>query len=114
MAQKLSPGRYQLSPLEGLHIDVHAVGTLFVVVAAMDTTLLSVPPGGGAIDISAQLMNGSGSKHRIEIEVFFNGATPGASYTISVRDDSQAVLDTFIVHDSGIHFGEVQLRVTVV
>lgn len=114
MAQKLSPGRYQVTPLEGLHIDIQAVGTLFIVIAAMDNTLLSVPPGGGVIDITPQMMNGSGSKHRIEIEVFFNGAASGAHYVIDVRDDSGTPLDLFGVADSGNHFGEVQLKVAVV
>jgi hypothetical protein len=114
MAQRLGLGRYQLTPTEGLHIAIGVVGALFVASAALDTTVLPMPAGGGVIDITPQMMTGSGSKHRIEIEVFFNGAAPNAHYTIRVRDDSGAVLDTFDVFDSGSHVGEVVLKATVV
>lgn len=111
MAQRLGLGRYHLTPTEGLHIAIGAIGTLFLATAALDTTILPIKPSG--VDITPQMMTGSGSKHRIEIDLFFNGGAPAAHYTVQVRDDSGTILDTFDVHDSGIHTGEVALRVIV-
>ena len=113
MAQRLGLGRYHLTPSEGLHLAIGAVGTLFLATVALDATVLPVPPGGGVIDITPQMMTGSGSKHRIEIDVFFNGATAVAQYTVEVRDDGGTLLDGFNVHDSGSHAGEVVLKVIV-
>jgi hypothetical protein len=113
MATRLAPGMYQLTALEGLQINIVATGTLFNAVVGMDGALLPVPPGGGTIGLTPQMMNGSGSHHKVDIRTLFNGATVGANYTVTIVG-AGTVLDSFVVNDPGTQIGHVQLIIVVV
>lgn len=94
MATVLAPGIYQLSPLEGLGIQISAAGTGYLVIAGIDNIILDFPSSGSAVAITPQMLNGLGAHHTLDIRsVFTAGATKQAEYLIEVFDQNGSQMD---------------------
>lgn len=116
MATKLATGVYQLSPTEGLTLQLSAVGTGFSVSATAGATALEFPESGDVTKITPAML-GVGV-HTVNIRCFFTvGATPEAEYELLVVDDEGAQLDDIkvpIVTSQALPYqAEIQLAIVV-
>ena len=93
MASRVAPGMYQVSTLEGITFEINAIGTGFLVSAALETKLLTFSPG-VSLRVTPQMLNGLDSSHDLRVRVIFTqGAMANAAYTIRVFDDGLTQMD---------------------
>jgi hypothetical protein len=93
MATRLATGVYQLTPAEGLTLQLSAVGTLFTVVGTIGEKDIQFPESGDVVKLTPEILGGAGM-HIVNLRCFFNnGSTPQAQYEVLVIDDDGSQLD---------------------
>ena len=93
MATKLATGVYQMTAIEGLTLQISAVGTGFTVDATVGTASIPFAESGDTAKITPAEIGGAGVQ-TVNIRCFFSsGATPHAEYELLVIDDNGALLD---------------------
>lgn len=93
MAIKLATGVYQLTPSEGLTLQISAVGTGFTVAVTAGQTVIPFAESGDAAQITPADIGGPGVA-TVNIRCFFSsGATAQAEYEVLVVDDDGTQLD---------------------
>lgn len=93
MATKLAQGVYQLTPTEGLTMQLSCVGTAFTVAVTCGGTVIPFAESGDAAKLTPAEIGGAGVQ-TVNVRCFFSqGATQQAEYELLVVDDEGAQLD---------------------
>ena len=93
MATKLATGVYQLTAIEGLTLQISAVGTGFTVDVTVGTASIPFAESGDTAKLTPAEIGGGGVQ-TVNIRCFFSGgSTPHAEYEVLVIDDNGAQLD---------------------
>jgi hypothetical protein len=93
MATKLAQGVYQLTPAEGLTLQISSAGTGFTVAVTVGTTSIPFAESGDTAKLTPDDIGGAGVQ-TVNIRCFFSmGATAHAEYEVLVIDDNGAQLD---------------------